>query len=285
MFVNDNRILSVYSYFQEKLNHLYSESECRLLANLTLEYILEISRSELLLARESRVSESDLLRIRTIVKELQEEKPIEYILEEAEFHGMRLKVTPAVLIPRPETEELIRFIEKQIPSAKRILDIGTGSGCIPIALKKIFSQAKVYGMDVSEEALEIARFNSQKQDLNIEWLNDSILEPKIDFEEPFDLIVSNPPYVLNSDRKEMRANVLQFEPHLALFVPDEDPLLFYKAIIKFCEKYLKKGGALYFETHEKYAIPIKQLFLDADYISVEVLKDFYGKDRIVKGVK
>ncbi|MCB0479078.1 MAG: peptide chain release factor N(5)-glutamine methyltransferase [Crocinitomicaceae bacterium] len=284
MFVSDNRIQSVYPYFQNKLNELYSDSEIRHLTNLALEKVTGLNRTELLLAKDQTVSESDLLKLRSIVKELLQKKPIEYILGETEFSGMLFKVSPAVLIPRPETEELIRLIEKEVRDPQTILDIGTGSGCIPIALKSHFTKAEVYGMDVSDKALNIARENAENLKVDVQFIQEDILQPQGAYKS-FDLIVSNPPYVLESDKREMEANVLDFEPHLALFVPDEDPLLFYREILKFSEKNLKKGGSLYFEIHEKYANPIKQLFLDAGYVSVEIHQDFYGKDRIVKGIK
>ncbi|MEZ4936921.1 MAG: peptide chain release factor N(5)-glutamine methyltransferase [Crocinitomicaceae bacterium] len=284
MFVSDNRIKSIFPYFQEKLGKQYSESECRKLANLALEKVLGCSRTDLLLAKEQTLSESDLLRLRSIVKELEQHKPIEYILEESEFLGMRFMVNSDVLIPRPETEELVELIKKDIENPQRILDIGTGSGCIPIALKKFYKNSEVVGIDVSKNAIKVANDNAQQLKAEVRFELENILEPKLNW-QAFDLIVSNPPYVLESDKKEMAPNVLDHEPHLALFVSDDNPLLFYREILCFSEKNLKKGGALYFEIHERYANPIKQLFLDSSYSQVEIVKDFYGKERIIKGIK
>ncbi len=285
MFVSDNKIRSIYPYFQEKLENLYSTSEIKHLTNLALEFVLNLSRTDLLLAQDQAVSESELLRFREIVNELQKGKPIQYILGEAEFCGLNIQVNEHVLIPRPETEELVERIRKEVELADNILDVGTGSGCIPLALKSYFPDAKVSGVDVSELALEVARKNSETLGLDVLFLKEDILNPKMEFEQTFDLIVSNPPYVLESDKKEMEQNVLEYEPHLALFVEDSDPLLFYRTILSFSEKNLKNGGRLYFEIHEEYAIQIKQLFLESGFSSAEIHQDFYGKERIVKGIK
>ena len=285
MFVNDNKIKSVRAYFREKLKDSFDNGEIRYLTNLSLESVLGKSKTDLLLMQEETVSESDLLKFRSIIKDLLSQKPIQYILGETEFCGLNILVNESVLIPRPETEELISIIQSDQKELSNILDIGTGSGCIPLALKNSFPDSKVNGMDVSEEALKVARSNAKGLNLQVDFVLDSILDPTTDFQEPFDLIVSNPPYVLESDKADMFENVLKHEPHLALFVPDDDPLLFYKAILKFSEKNLKEGAWLYFEIHEDSAIQIKQLFLDAGYDFVEIHQDFYGKDRIVKGRK
>jgi release factor glutamine methyltransferase len=285
MFVKDNSIRAVVNYFKEKLEGQFSDSEVKHLSDLAIEHVLGLSKTDLILAGDKHVSESDLLNFRSIVKELLTKKPIQYILGESEFHGMLFQVNENVLIPRPETEELVSLVIKENENVSTILDIGTGSGCIPISLKSAFPKASISAIDVSEEALKLAKSNSERLESPVSFVQDDILQPKHIFEDEFELIISNPPYVLESDKKEMHENVLMHEPHLALFVEDHDALIFYKAILEFSQKNLKKGGRLYFEIHEDMANPIKQLFLDFGFEDINIHKDFYGKDRVVKGKK
>lgn len=285
MFVSNNTITAVQQYFKEKLKDSFSDSEIRFLSGLCLQSRLGINSSEIILKKEETVSESDLLFFRACIKELLSGKPIQYVLGETEFYGLNFKVNADVLIPRPETEELVSIILKEQNSAKSILDIGTGSGCIPIALKSELKNAEISGLDVSEKALEVARENSKLNNLEVDFIQADILDANFNLEEPVELIVSNPPYVLESDKADMESNVLDHEPHLALFVEDSDPLLFYRRILEFSQKNLKEQGWIYFEIHESMGNPIKQLFLDFGFDQVEIIEDFYGKIRMAKARK
>lgn len=282
MFVQDNSVQSVLLYFKEKLSDKFSASEIKVFTSLCFFTRFNWTKSDLLLSKDKTVSESDLLWFRTVVKALLAGNPIQYILGQTEFCDLIFKVNENVLIPRPETEELVYIVKEE--KEGRILDIGTGSGCIPISLKKFNNKSEVVGLDVSEDALEIARENAKNHNLEVTFILDDILNPKIE-QEPFDIIVSNPPYVLQSDAKEMKKNVLNFEPHLALFVEDNDPLLFYRMILEYSQKNLKSGGKVYFEIHESMGIPIKQLFLDFGFVEIQIKKDFYGKDRFGIAIK
>ncbi|MBL7893520.1 MAG: peptide chain release factor N(5)-glutamine methyltransferase, partial [Bacteroidia bacterium] len=207
----------------------------------------------------------------------------------------KLKVNPAVLIPRPETEELVDWIVKEfkVQSSKfKVLDVGTGSGCIALALKRNIPSAEVFALDISEAALDVAKQNALNNSLEITFVNASIIENWDNKLIPFgeagrglSLIVSNPPYVLQSEKHAMQPNVLVYEPHLALFVNDNDPLLFYKAIIEFAKKYLANKGRLFFEINEAKADEVKSLLVQNGFKNVEIKKDLSGKERMVKAEK
>src|SRR5688572_8583660 len=229
------------------------------------------------------MSESELLKFNFCVKDLKAHKPIQYILGSTEFYGCRIKVNESVLIPRPETEELVDWIKTGLKGRepKTILDIGTGSGCIAIALKKIFPQSRVTAMDISEKALEVAAENAQRNNARIDFvLRDILSSPSS--APPFDLIVSNPPYITLSEKAAMNKNVVEYEPHLALFVSEEDALVFYRAIADLARSILVTGGKLYFEINERMGPAVKKLLGEMDFLNVEVKKDLSGKDRMVR---
>jgi release factor glutamine methyltransferase len=208
-------------------------------------------------------------------------EPIQYILGEAPFYGRNYLVTRDTLIPRNETEELVHLILKENRrSGLRILDLGTGTGCIPISLALELSSSEVYAVDVSAAALEVARQNAATLGAKVEFLEGDLLG-KIPVFDPLDLIVSNPPYVPLRDQAEMHANVLNFEPHLALFVPDEDPIVFYRAIGKWGQQLLKPGGKLYLEIYENLAEELVQLLLSQGYEHLQVHQDLNGKNRMI----
>jgi release factor glutamine methyltransferase len=242
--------------------------------------MIRLNTSEILTIEETT-------RFLQILGELKRNKPIQYIIGKTTFHGMEFLVTPSVLIPRPETEELVDLVIRENSYACNdqlcILDIGTGSGCIAISLKQYFQNSTVTAIDHAVEALEIARQNSEKSECKLEFLNVDILSsPQINPFRVFELIVSNPPYVLESEKVTMHMNVLGFEPHEALFVPDDDPLLFYRAISDFALKYLRIPGKLYLEINERFGEEVCRLLIAMKFTNVCVAKDLQGKDRFVR---
>jgi release factor glutamine methyltransferase len=214
-----------------------------------------------------------------IIDRINAHEPVQYVLGQTNFCDVFIRVNPHVLIPRPETEELVLHAIKTKP--KTVLDLGTGSGCIPIAIAKAFPQAEIYAVDVSEDALNVARLNAYLNEQKVEFLNKDILNFDWETDTTFDLIISNPPYVKASEIKDMDSLVVDNEPHLALFVPDNDPLLFYKKIVAVGEKYLKKGGNIMVEINSALGKETLSLFQNSSYSNAVLKKDFYGKDRFV----
>lgn len=304
MRIASNRVSAIISYFHKELATLYPKEEIESFIFMCFEQYLNFKRTDLILKANDTVNESDLLKFSFAVKDLKREIPVQYVLGNAWFCELLFKVTPSVLIPRPETEELVQAIENNVlysnlvsantakkslnsyPSARLIMDIGTGSGCIAIALKVKLPEAILYAVDISAEALEIARFNSAYHKTEIAFLQQDILDASLNANLPYnmDIIVSNPPYVKQSEKKHMHKNVLDNEPHLALFVPDEDALKFYKAIVALAVIKLKEGGQLFFEINEALGEAVKDLLFANGFISIQVVKDINGKDRIVSGV-
>jgi len=289
MFVQTNTVEAVKNYFRERLKAQFSESEIRQMLKLAVCERLNMSSADYLLSDRQLLSESDLLYFRSIVKRLQANEPFQYIIGHVEFYGSKLKTDKRALIPRPETEELVRWIVDDHSAQKElnVMDLCSGSGCIALAVKSELTKAKVIGADVSKDALNLARENALSLDLDVQWFELDLLDPAAyaRFEEAaFDSWVSNPPYIPHADKTSMAANVLEHEPHLALFVEDHDPLIFYRVIAQQGKKYLKKGGRLYFEIHEELAESVVQLLEKENYHSVEVRQDLQGKNRMVKAV-
>ena len=227
-----------------------------------------------------------MLKFNYAIKELKKFKPLQYILGEADFYHLKFYVNEHVLIPRPETEELVHFIiHDNKMNAPAILDIGTGSGCIPIALKKNIPSAVVSSIDVSEKALNVANRNAKKNDVEILFILRDILDPLAILDQQllkYDIIVSNPPYICNAEKNKMDKNVLDYEPHLALFVNDNDPLLFYNVICDFALKMLKTNGKLYFEINQSLASETKDLLESKGFKNVELIKDLSNNYRILR---
>lgn len=269
------------------LTAIYPEQEATAIARQVLEHVLQKSRLALSLEREAEVNPSDSEKIEQILQRLLRHEPLQYVLGVAHFYGLELLVDERVLIPRPETEELVDLVVKEHRARQslQVLDICAGSGCIPLALAANLATSNVYGLELSEGALQVARANAAKYNLPVEWLHQDVFEAiqKI-APHSLDIITSNPPYVLEREKQDMRANVLQFEPHLALFVPNEEALKYYKRIADVAAELLKKGGKLYFEINEKYGIGVKELLQKAGFSEIDVLKDLFGKDRIVRAV-
>jgi len=262
-----------------KLKTIYSDSEAKSLTYLLIEHYFNLEKHLIPLHLEDRLTESELLLIIRAYKRLLNNEPIQHIIGYADFLDLKFKVTPDTLIPRPETEELIYLIKSKHSSINSILDIGTGSGCIPISLKSIYPNAQITGLDVSNKALKIAHHNSRELNLDVNFLHADILKEDIDGN--YDIIISNPPYIKPSEKELMHNNVLDFEPHNALFIPETDPLLFYRRIVELASLSLNPRGYLYFEINENHGQETANLFNNKNWNNIEIIKDFLGKDRFV----
>ena len=288
--MSSNLVRDCRKYYASELEKIYGSNEANALVMILLEHYFGIDRVKIAMEPELRLSESELLTLHFAVKELLKNKPVQYILGEAEFCGMRFVVDENVLIPRPETEEMVKSIASRrdkaclVPTGCDVLDIGTGSGCIAISLAKLLKNSVVTAVDVSEKALEVAKKNAESNSVNVNFIKDDILNPQnLELiENQYDIIVSNPPYVCESEKSEMRANVLDYEPSTALFVSDNDPLIFYRKILEFAQKTLKPDGEVWFEINEKLGKEMKNLCLEKGFENVEIIKDFRERDRILK---
>lgn len=272
--------------FKKELLPIYDEQETDSFFYIILEKIHNLKRIDLALNPETPMDGVHLKQWKSILSDLKIEKPIQYILGETEFCGLRFEVNENTLIPRPETEELVELIIKKEGRGKRkegkvkILDIGTGSGCIAISIAKNIPTAEVFAIDVSEKALATARSNAELNDVNVTFLLKNILETE-DLGSRFDIIVSNPPYVRNLEKAEIKSNVLEYEPHLALFVEDNDALLFYRKIAQLAIKNLAPNGKLYFEINQYLGKETVELLESLGFKDIELKKDIYGNDRMI----
>lgn len=278
-----NRLEGIKVLFFKELQNNYSSEDLQTFFRLMLEHYFGIRPSELIYNSSRRISESEILIVQRVIRKLKKQEPWQYIVGETEFYGLNIQVNRSVLIPRPETEEMIELIRKQFigkPSPKRIIDLCSGSGCIALSLKKIFPEAKVYGLEICPEALKVARQNALKNQLEVEFVQTDLLNLSY-FEESsqFDLIVSNPPYIMEKEKGIMAANVVEHEPHLALFVPDLDPLVFYKAIKEFAMKHLAEEGQIWLEINAQLGLETKLLF---DNFNAQTILDLSGKDRFIR---
>ncbi len=283
-----NTIDKINKSFKTELKDIYPEREIQTFVEILLEYYAGLNKTDLILKSEEILKPTVNEQIENALFRLKKEEPIQYIIGETEFYDLKLKVNPSVLIPRPETEELVDWIIKNHKNNKKIniLDIGTGSGCIPLALKNNLPNAKVFAIDISETALETAKQNAKLNNLDVSFTQLDILNAEIKQKfEKFDIIVSNPPYIREKEKELMHKNILENEPHLALFVGDNDALVFYKAIIHFAKNHLKKQGNLYFEINEAYGNEIITLLKENEYQDIEFKKDINGKDRMIRAVK
>lgn len=259
---------------------LYELPEAQNLVEWLLEHHLGLRRVDMMNFLEEKDLPKSLL---DDLERLKKGEPIQQILGKAPFYGREFKVSRDTLIPRNETEELVHLIIKENPqSGLKILDIGTGTGCIPITLFLEMNEAEVYGLDVSESALAIAHKNAEALKAKVHCIHLDILEEELPIRD-LDILVSNPPYIPKKGKEKMHRNVLDFEPHLALFVPDENPLLFYRRIAELGKKALKPKGKIYFEIHEDYGKDVQNLLFGLGYSEVEIIPDLNGKDRMVRG--
>ncbi len=264
------------------LTPLYGEGEAKAIARMVYEVRYGLTFTDPCIGKDTQLSADDQAELEEIAQRLERHEPIQYVLAKAEFMGEWYDVEPGVLIPRPETEELVRWIVLKETTAN-ILDIGTGSGCIAITLAAMYPKATVTAWDISEKALKVARTNAIRHKVNVLFQQVDILansqQPKAN---SYDIIISNPPYICNKEREAMEQNVLDYEPHEALFVPDEDPLLFYRAIAEYGKKVLKPDGWLYFEINPLYAEPLRELLHSMSYHDIECKDDQYGKQRMIR---
>jgi release factor glutamine methyltransferase len=277
---------------RQNLSALYDERESDLIAQWVIEHLTGLSRSDRLIHKTDALTSVQESIFQTFRKELLQSRPVQYVLGEAWFSGMKFFVDERVLIPRPETEELVGEVvasrQSTVASRQptRVLDIGTGSGCIPISLKKKNPGWDVWAVDLSEGALEVASQNAKNLGAEIHFSKVDILDEDSRADLPvFDIIVSNPPYIPLKDKGEMHDNVLLHEPHMALFVANEDPLVFYREIIEFSVDHLKPGCLLFLEIHEKLAAQVLSLISVEKYQQVILKKDMQGRDRIISAVK
>ncbi len=273
-------------YIKKELAELYPETEVQGFIRILFESVCGWDYTAQILNKNERVSNSDFNKIERVVLRLKEFEPIQYILGETEFMDLKLIVDSSVLIPRPETEELVNWIiETNSSNSPRILDIGTGSGCIPLVLKKQIVNATVLAVDISDKALEIATQNAILNNLDIHFFNVDILNWGNYNWDLFDVIVSNPPYVREVEKQAMLPNVLKYEPENALFVSNEDPLIFYKRIAEFAKKYLVEKGKLFFEINEYLGDEMCSLLENKGFADVELRKDINGKNRMISCTK
>ena len=272
-------------YIRNQLNDTFSLGEIRAFTRLILEEVCNLSFSEIASCKFNDLSDNKKQNIISIVKRLQNNEPIQYILGNTEFYGLTLKVTSSVLIPRPETEELVEWIllETTQPNPN-ILDIGTGSGCIAITLAKKIDNATVEAWDVSREALNVAKENATINHVTVNFLEVDALKP-LQENQRFDIIVSNPPYIREMERKTMSSNVLDYEPQLALFVPDNKALIFYNRIADIALQQLNSDGWLYFEINHAKGAEVVQLLKEKGFVNVELKKDISKNDRMVRAMK
>lgn len=273
-----------------RLLEVYPEGEARALVRYVLEVRYNISIPDIYMGKDRHFSEEERAELDFIVERLLHQEPVQYILGQADFHGLTFHVAPGVLIPRPETEELVDWVLEELGRLKNatVLDVGTGSGCIAVSLAKTCPGAKVSALDVSPAALEIAHANAQAIGVEVNMLCGDILHPDgndVLSKSSWDIIVSNPPYICDSEAMEMSKNVLGFEPHEALFVPDDNPLLFYKAIADYSIRKLNPEGKLFVEINRAYADEVMMLFSDTGFVDVELKKDMYDNNRMVKCIK
>jgi release factor glutamine methyltransferase len=286
--MNSSKIL--FNQLVSEITPVYEENEAKSIIYLLLEHYLNLSKIDIFLDKNI----PQTFDFQEIIRRIKAQEPVQYIIGETEFYGRKFKVTPDTLIPRPETEELVQLTVNSYQSDSeplpnnnnkpRILDIGTGSGCIAISLACELPDNQVYAYDISEEALKIAQENAERNGANVIFEKVNILEPFTIHRLPFTVIVSNPPYVMNSEKAEMERNVLEYEPHLALFVEDNDPLIFYRKIAEFTAKNLITKGLCIVEINQAFGLETAELFWNQGFSEVEVIKDMFGKDRIVKAI-
>lgn len=263
-----------------RLQQVYSAGEARSIYRMVMEQRFGLTQTDLLLGKDTELSPNDTTELENIVQRLLLGEPVQYILGECRFLGRQFHVSPEVLIPRPETEELVELVLRTMPPASRILDIGTGSGCIAISLA--LEGHLVTATDVSEGALSVARKNAESLHASVHFKHENILH-STESQEQWNAIVSNPPYICRSEAKEMEELVLKNEPHLALFVPDEDPLLFYRAIAQYGTKHLAVDGHIFFEINRLYGKDVMDMLAENGYRNIEIHTDQYGNNRIVEG--
>jgi release factor glutamine methyltransferase len=284
MKIRSNKISDMCEFYRITLTGLYEVSEVDELIFMAFEHVLKYTREQFSLSKNDNLNQSDLIEIYDIAKALSTRKPIQQILQKAWFYQDEYFVNEHVLIPRPETEELVELIKNENTSPNiTLLDIGTGSGCIPLALKKLKPSWEIHALDVSLQALDVASINAQRLNRKIHFHHHDILSDEFNPNQKFDIIVSNPPYITKSESPSLQKQVIEFEPHLALFVENDNPFLFYDKITEFAKQHLNPNGKLYFEINQKYGEEVKTLLEKNNFNDVRILKDINQNDRIVYG--
>ncbi|HEY9168750.1 MAG TPA: peptide chain release factor N(5)-glutamine methyltransferase [Lutibacter sp.] len=270
-------------YFFSELSNLYPDTEIQSFFTILVEFKLHLSRIQLALGHNFELNNDDLDFLKNALLKLKNQIPIQYIVGETTFYGLLFKVDKNVLIPRPETEELVEWIVQNHKKDEfiKILDVGTGSGCIAISLAKNLPNAEVSAIDISAEALNVAKNNANFNKVKVNFINTDMLTLE-KLENDFDIIVSNPPYVRELEKAQMQQNVLCNEPHIALFVENENPLLFYDKIAELAKKHLTNNGVLYFEINQYLGLETVELLKSKGFKHIELKKDIYGLDRMVK---
>ena len=279
--------------YHSELDAIYGKEEVNSFFYLLIEHYFDLERFILAIQPELVIDKKQETVIFQALSELKLEKPIQHIIGTTHFMDLDFKVNEHVLIPRPETEELVRWIlddHKNTAKILTILDMGTGSGCIPISLDKNLTDAKVFGLDISKDALKVAEENNALLNSDVKFYEADILSLDAEtsakeLNEKFDIIISNPPYVLELEKAEMQNNVIDHEPSLALFVPDEDPLKFYSAVVNFAANHLNENGCLYLEINQYLGEETKQLLEKSNFKTIELRKDMFGNDRMIKGIR
>lgn len=276
--------------FTNTLSSIHEAQEVKSLTWLSINSVCKLERAKYLSMRDDELAQTDLDKLLEILEQLKNGSPLQYILGETDFYDLKFKVNPSVLIPRPETEELVDWTLITIREMKgetevlKIVDIGTGSGCIPISIKKYIPLADITAIDISENALDTAKLNAELNKTELNFIKDDILTPTNQelVNTQYDVIISNPPYITESEKSKMHQNVLNYEPHNALFVPDNEALKFYNAIADFAINHLKKTGFLFLEINENFGKETISLLLKKGFKTTELRQDMYGKDRMIK---
>lgn len=276
-------------HIKNELNGIYAADEIQSITYILLSHITGYSKVDIIVNKNTIFSDVQRAMLNSFVNKLRIHTPIQYIIGKTEFFGLPFLVSDAVLIPRPETEELIEWITESCDknNESKILDIGTGSGCIAVSLARLFPKAEVTAFDISDDALKIATQNAELNNVKVNFELVDILnaEDYSKSDSKWDIIVSNPPYVPNAEQSDIQRNVLDHEPHIALFVPDTDPLIFYRRIMEFALKHLKTGAYLFFETHRDWAKEIVKILELNGFYNVQLQKDLSGNDRMIKAQK
>ena len=287
MFVKENTISAARAYFKDRLQIQFSESELKSMWKQLICKRFDWNDSEFLLSSENRMSESDLLYVRSFVKRLQTNEPFQYILGETTFCDLTLICDSRALIPRPETEELVVWISELL-NLNSIIDVCSGSGCIALGLKSHFPKANVFGVDLSQDANNLAQSNAIRNNLSVDFYKADALNLNSEFWEKVDsvdVIVSNPPYITQNEKAFMNPNVLDYEPHLALFVPNDSPIIFYERIARLALQKLNQNGFLFYELNPDFADQVIEMLKILDFSNIELKNDLQGKKRVLKAQK
>ena len=285
MLIRSEKLGGLRQSVREELKAYYTPEELVAIERVLFSFITGLSPSKLVLEKETALTESQLFGLQRAVRRLKDQEPLQYITQQAHFRGLEFFVDDRVLIPRPETEELVEWVlESGIREGAKVMDIGTGSGCIAISIKAECRGSEVYAVDISSGALEVAQKNAEKLAAEVHFIEMDILDQDQQKELPtIDVIISNPPYVTPADKLLMKGNVVRYEPHLALFVGDDDPLVFYREIIHFSISTLNEGGRIFFECNERSVGQVAGMLSTTGFGKVEIKKDMRGKNRFVKG--